>query len=66
VCETLPDDKAAVALHAKLCGCRWGTPCPKCGEGLRACWVGDPDLHCDVCGAIVLLADLGGGAGPCR
>jgi hypothetical protein len=58
VCKTLPDDDAASALHAKVCGCRWGEPCTKCGEGLRICWVGEPDLHCDACGAVVPRADL--------
>jgi hypothetical protein len=56
VCQTLSDDEGAIALHAKLCGCRWGEPCPKCGEGLRICWAGGADLHCDACGAVVSLA----------
>jgi hypothetical protein len=57
-CSTLPDDDTAAALHAKVCGCRWGEPCTKCGEGLRVCWAGDADMHCDACGAVVPLADL--------
>jgi hypothetical protein len=55
VCQTLPDDEAAKRLHATLCGCGWGTPCPECGEGLRICWAGGEDMHCDACGAVVPL-----------
>jgi hypothetical protein len=58
LCQTLPDDETAIALHAKLCGCRWGNPCPSCGEGLRICWAGGADLHCDACDAVMPLADL--------
>lgn len=34
-----------------------GTSCPKCGDRLRACRTGEPDVHCERCGDVLPISE---------